>query len=168
MLSKTVALVALAALLTATAASAHRYNRPVFDYQERAELRMSAFRLEHGASILFPTVSTYLMAVALNEEDYRKERLIGFSVGGQPFATWSLQFIPAGFSAGIIKSYRCFGRPYTPYQAIRRIGNTPRLRSIMLDPNYIWGSTRVVKMHAHKGYLKGKGRCLVYYHGFGG
>jgi hypothetical protein len=157
----------IAAIVTSTAQAHDAYKQPIPSYSERAEFRLNAYRVNHGQLYAFSAIMTNLMTIAISEADYRQSKLIGFGIQGVPFAVWATEFVGA-LDAGILKTYRCYGRPFTPRQAIKRMAAIPRLRRIMLAERYKFMNARAVYMHKHEGYLKGKGRCTVYYFAFAG
>jgi hypothetical protein len=158
----------LAVLVFSSSAAAHVYNKPVPLYQERVELRMANWRVQHGETWTPWAGNVRLMSLALAIYDFEKRRLRGFRIEGEPFSVWSLLFVGPAFDAGILKTYRCFGRVFTPNQAIRTLARDAKAKSIMLDPAYKIMGASVRYMHAHGGYFKKKGRCTVYYIGFAG
>jgi len=167
-LTKAVLAAFLLGLVVASTAAAHVYNKPVPLYQERVELRMANWRVQHGATWTPWAGNIRLMAMALAIYDFEKRRLFGFSIEGDPFSVWSNLFVGPSIDAGLLKTYRCFGRVFTPDQAIRRMARKPKLKAIMLDPAYKVTGASVRYMHAHGGAFKGKGRCTYYTIGFAG
>jgi hypothetical protein len=157
----------LAVLWPAPTASAHGgYLRQAKWAGERLEQRIDAYRVRHGRTIVLPNLQTYTANVALSIANWSEGRW-RTGIGPDPFPVWSATIYGPTRGRAILKTIRCEGRPYTPYQALISLRNwSSYYRAVMLWDGWLFGSVRAVRVHKHAGWFKGKGECRAYYVSF--
>jgi len=131
--------------------------------------RIVDYRLGQGRTILLGSLMTYSANVALSQANYQEGRWTT-RIGGQPFTIWARAIYGTNRAAVIMTtlkrrdgSLRCWGRPYTSFMAFRSLIRNQYYRSWLLWDGFFYGSVRMVTIHRHKGFWKGKGECSAYY-----
>ena len=155
--------ICLAALVVPAAAQAKDYFHTKGGKADRLEERVSSYRIKHGEFLLYNAFNLYAGSYTINRGNYEEGKYTTL-LDGVPYSEWIDPVLAPDnqiFNA-LVRSIRCYGRPWTPRQVLGRWKHKKFYRRVLLSPLATSVGVHAVQLKRSKGHFKGKGECTLY------